>query len=80
MSNGDSYNRIEVSPGVYQCGCRWVQDSNYGDVLVECTIHRQATISNVSKSFKESITKLTNTLNDVAAAARDFSRKLDTEE
>jgi hypothetical protein len=40
---GDSYRRIEVSPGVYQCGCRWERDLQYGDVLRECVFHRRLT-------------------------------------
>lgn len=40
--SGDSYKRREVSPGVYQCGCYWKREVHYGDVLVECPIHKQA--------------------------------------
>jgi len=46
---GDSYRRIEVSPGIYQCGCRWIRLENEevcegtfitGDVLIECPFHK----------------------------------------
>jgi hypothetical protein len=50
---GDSYRRREVSPGVYQCGCRWVHYEEphevsggifvTGDVLIECDFHRSIT-------------------------------------
>lgn len=53
MSNGDSYNRIEVSKDTYQCGCHWIKDPDYGDVLVECPIHEQATIAHVRRTDGE---------------------------
>jgi hypothetical protein len=40
---GDTYRRIEISPGVYQCGCKWERQEKWGDVLVQCPIHRAAT-------------------------------------
>ena len=47
----DTYKRREVTPGVYQCGCYWEKRNDEfgkGDVLVECKIHRQATIASVN--------------------------------
>jgi hypothetical protein len=52
----DSYKRKEVSPGVYQCGCKWERrDDSFGkgDVLVECSIHHQATVACVAKFERE---------------------------
>lgn len=40
--SGDTFNRIEVAPGQYQCGCRWERHAEYGDVLKQCPIHQQA--------------------------------------
>jgi hypothetical protein len=37
------YRRRKVSPSSYQCGCRWERRPGWGDVMVECEIHRQAT-------------------------------------
>jgi len=46
---GDPYRRIEVSPGIYQCGCKWIYLDNEevcegtfvtGDVLIECPFHK----------------------------------------
>ena len=53
MSNGDSYKRIEVAPGVYQCGCRFAPRADHGDTLVECPIHRQATAASVRQFERE---------------------------
>jgi len=50
---GDTYKRREVSPGVYQCGCRWTRNPAFGDVLVECPVHRQATHTSVAKFERE---------------------------
>lgn len=52
MSRGDLYNRIEVAPGVYQCGCQWGR-CEYGDTLVECAIHAQATRARVARFERE---------------------------
>jgi hypothetical protein len=54
--SGDTYRRREVSPGVYQCGCYWTRCSEFGDVLVECDIHYQATVASVSKFEREART------------------------
>lgn len=51
----DPYKRIEISPGVYQCGCAWVKDSDLGDRIVECEIHKQATKATVEKLERERI-------------------------
>lgn len=45
-TGGDSYNRRLVSRDTFQCGCKWVRMEDYGgDVLVECLLHKQATLS-----------------------------------
>lgn len=46
---GDTHKRREVAPGVYQCGCHWTPDPRFGDVLVECAIHAQATRAAVAR-------------------------------
>ncbi len=38
----DSYRRVFVGD-VAQCGCTWRRDAAWGDVLVECPLHRAAT-------------------------------------
>jgi len=38
----DVFKRRLVSKNVYQCGCRWERWRRYGDVLVECPLHKQA--------------------------------------
>lgn len=53
MKTGDSYKRVEVAPGVYQCGCLWIRDEKWGDVLRECALHRQATEASVRKFERE---------------------------
>jgi hypothetical protein len=53
--NGDTYKRREVRPDVYQCGCYWTRTDEYGDVLVECDIHHQATVASVRKFERERI-------------------------
>jgi hypothetical protein len=56
MMPGDDYKRREVSPGVYQCGCRWERMRTIhasGDVLVECPIHKAATRASVEKFERE---------------------------
>jgi hypothetical protein len=50
---GDDYKRRETSPGVYQCGCRWERRSGWGDVLVECPLHKAATRASVDKFERE---------------------------
>lgn len=32
---------------------RWIKDPDYGDVLVECPIHHQATVASVRKHDRE---------------------------
>jgi hypothetical protein len=48
--SGDTLKRREVSPGVYQCGCRWIRAEEdqrafaagvRGDVLKLCPLHEQ---------------------------------------
>lgn len=53
MSNGDSYNRRKISEDEFQCGCHWIKDPDWGDVLVECPIHEQATIAHVRRTDRE---------------------------
>lgn len=53
MRTGDSYQRIEVTPGVYQCGCKWLPRTEHGDQLKECAIHKQATAASVRKFDRE---------------------------
>ena len=53
MSNGDSYKRIEVAPGRYQCGCEWKKLDLVGEFLSECAIHSAATASSVRKFDRE---------------------------
>lgn len=53
MSNGDSYKRRMISENEFQCGCHWTKDPVYGDVLVECPIHEQATMASVRKHERE---------------------------
>lgn len=50
---GDDYKRREVVPGQYQCGCRWERRPGWGDVLVECPIHGQATRASVDRFERE---------------------------
>lgn len=40
--SGDTFKRVLVAPDVYKCGCRWRRDPVFGDVLVECPIHKAA--------------------------------------
>ena len=35
----DTHYRREVSPGVYECGCRWDRRPGRSEVLVECPLH-----------------------------------------
>ena len=52
----DIYKRVEIGGGVYQCGCHWEhQDDEFGkgDVLIQCTIHHQATVASVNKFERE---------------------------
>jgi hypothetical protein len=53
---GDSYRRKEVSPNLYQCGCKWVHLEHEevcegifitGDVLIECPLHKFITDNKV---------------------------------
>jgi len=52
-TRGDDYKRREVYTGVYQCGCRWERRQGWGDVLVECAIHGQATLASVERFERE---------------------------
>jgi hypothetical protein len=38
--SGDIYAR-RFSGGVAQCGCRWVREAGYGDVLQLCPLHAE---------------------------------------
>lgn len=51
VENGDTYKRIEIDEDHYQCGCYWYRCPEYGDVLKECPIHKQATLA-VGKKFE----------------------------
>lgn len=53
MPTGDTYKRREVSPGVYQCGCTWTREPGWGDVLVECELHKLATKARVDRFERE---------------------------
>jgi len=53
INNGDSYKRIEKSPGIYQCGCYWVREEGWGDILKQCSIHQQHTNMTVEKFERE---------------------------
>lgn len=50
---GDTYKRREVSPGQYQCGCRWERRPGRGDVLIECALHKEATRASVDRFERE---------------------------
>ena len=56
MNTGDTYKRREVSPGLYQCGCKWTDD-----VLVQCPIHHQATVASVEAFERERAARHTTT-------------------
>lgn len=56
IDNGDTYKRYEIAPNLYQCGCYWERQNGFGDVLVECIIHHQATVASVSKFERENKT------------------------
>lgn len=51
--SGDTYKRIKVSPNEMQCGCRWERQPGFGDVLIECPIHRQAGAANLARFERE---------------------------
>lgn len=38
----DSYKRRYIAPDLYQCGCKWERQKEYGDVLILCPIHDAA--------------------------------------
>jgi hypothetical protein len=57
---GYFYRRIEVSPGVYQCGCKRIYLDNEevcegtfvtGDILVECPFHKFITDQELEIEF-----------------------------
>jgi len=52
-SNGDTYNRHNISPDIYQCGCHWTREEGWGDVLNLCPIHQQHTNMCVEKFDRE---------------------------
>lgn len=39
--SGDTFHRRFIGD-VAQCGCRWTRTREYGDVLVECPLHKAA--------------------------------------
>jgi hypothetical protein len=45
----DRYKRIKVSKNGYQCGCKWIRNQTFGDVLIECEIHKQVTMTSIKK-------------------------------
>jgi hypothetical protein len=49
----DTFNRRKVGADGFQCGCRWTRDPAFGDVLVQCPIHRQASDALVRKFERE---------------------------
>jgi len=53
ISNGDTYNRRNISPNIYQCGCHWIREEGWGDVLNQCPIHQQHTNMGVEKFERE---------------------------
>jgi len=48
----DSYRR-RFDGDTAQCGCRWERWPDFGDVLVECPIHKQATAASVERLERE---------------------------
>lgn len=55
--NGDTYKRREVSPGVYQCGCRWDKWEG-GDILRQCALHQAHTAHSVRRFDAERATPI----------------------
>lgn len=51
--SGDTFKRREIRPGVYQCGCFWEYRPGFGDVLVECVLHKQAGAARIKKFERE---------------------------
>lgn len=50
--SGDIYNRREVEPNRYQCGCHWIRKPGAGDILIECPIHAAATMARIRKFLR----------------------------
>lgn len=79
--SGDTYVRREVSPGVYQCGCRW-ERTEHGDTMRECAIHGQATSASVDaferreaqRASEAKPCKMCGTLRSCASCQRDAQR------
>lgn len=38
--SGDIYKRRLINKDEYQCGCKWIKEKGFGDVLVLCIIHK----------------------------------------
>lgn len=51
-SDGDSFKR-RWDGDVAQCGCQWTRQAEWGDVLVQCAIHQQATNAWVAEFERE---------------------------
>jgi len=51
--SGDTFKRIKTGPNTFQCGCRWERRPGFGDVLVECPIHKQAGLARLRKFERE---------------------------
>lgn len=56
--SGDPYKRRLVDENTHQCGCYWVRDSRFGDVLVECEFHRQVSEARYRRERREHVKKL----------------------
>lgn len=49
----DPYKRRLVDSDHHQCGCYWERNEEFGDVLIECEFHAQATEARSSKTQKQ---------------------------
>lgn len=49
----DTFKRIAVSKDKYQCGCHWLRSPVWGDQLIQCSIHGQASAALIRKLERE---------------------------
>lgn len=49
----DTFKRVATGKDHYQCGCHWLRSPVWGDQLIQCPIHGQATVASVRKFERE---------------------------
>jgi hypothetical protein len=74
-----AYNDTMTNPNELPCGCRWIRDPSYGDVLVQCEGHRDGAEADTAPPYEGSLPgplePLLKTLADAGARPKNNYHK-----